>query len=416
MATGVTETHQEKGLSPLQFPDGPLIRWIDGVIQRSLGVENGTRESGVPISDFITSMRLLWLRCVRGFGLLCAFVTILTSATQVSSQSIADIVDRVKPSVAFVLSQGGNQTASGSAFVVDPAGLLVTALHVVADARSVSILLPGGNPQAADVIAVDVPDDLAVLRISQGNLPALPLADVSNLRVGEDIIAVGYPVATLLAPSAVTVTRGIISAIRPPFIQVDAAINPGNSGGPILDSKGNVIGVADWKVVLATVQGLNFAVSADAVRPLLSTARDPAKDHLPLGLPLLTITQIELSYGSGGIGSDRILERAVSCVSPPPRAESLVGVQGNLEASSELRVVTWLSFDGGADFNNPGTFAYLQHDANVRLPPDAQKTSALPNSICVNYAAIRKEFDIFGYTFKVTYMLSFKVWSPAAFP
>src|SRR2546425_12072400 len=100
------------------------IRWIDRVIQRSFGIENGTRKSGVPVSDFITSMRLLWLRCVRGFGLLCAFVTVLTSATQVSSQSIADIVDRVRPSVAFVLSQGDNQTASGSAFVVDPAGLL----------------------------------------------------------------------------------------------------------------------------------------------------------------------------------------------------------------------------------------------------------------------------------------------------
>lgn len=361
-------------------------------------------------------MRLLWLRCVRGFGLLCALVTILTSATQVSSQSIADIVDRVKPSVAFVLSQGGNQTASGSAFVVDPAGLLVTALHVVADARSVSILLPGGNPQTADVIAVDVPDDLAVLRISQNNLPALPLADVSNLRVGEDIIAVGYPVATLLAPSAVTVTRGIISAIRPPFIQVDAAINPGNSGGPILDSKGNVIGVADWKVVLATVQGLNFAVSADAVRPLLSAARDPAKDHLPLALPLLMTTQIELSYESGGIGSDPKRERAVSCVSPPPRAESLVRAQGDLQASSKLKVVTWLSFDGGADFNDPGTFAYLKYDTDVTLPLDTQKTSALPNSICVNYAAIRKYLDIFGYTFKVTYMLSFKVWSPALVP
>lgn len=381
-------------------------------------------QNGVPISELGLSMRAQCLKCIRGMGLLTVLVAILTSATPVSSQSIADIVDRVRPSVAFVLSKGANQTASGTAFVVDPAGLLVTALHVVAEAKTVSILLPGGTPQTADVIAVDVPDDLAVLRILQDNLPALSLGDISSLRVGQDIIAVGYPVANLLAPSAVTVTRGIIRAIRPPFIQVDAAINPGNSGGPILDSKGNVIGVADWKVVMTAVQGLNFAVSADAVRPLLSTVRDPAKDHFPLALPLMTTTQIELAYGSGGIGDQRVTELGVSCASPPPRAESLVGVRGRLEAPLEswanprsVSVVTWLSFDGGADANSPGTFGYLAHNMSATLPADAPGTNAaLPNKVCVNFAAIRTEFDIIARTFKVTYVLTFKVWSPGVVP
>jgi hypothetical protein len=302
--------------------------------------------------------------------------------------------------------------------------LLVTALHVVAEAKSVAVLLPGGTPQTADVIAVDVPDDLAILRIPQSSLPALPLGEVSTLRVGQDVITVGYPIATLLSPSAVTVTRGIVSAIRPPFIQVDAAMNPGNSGGPVLDSRGNVIGVADRKVVMTAVEGLNFAISVDAVRQLLLVAIDQTKDHLPLPLPLMTTIKIELAYGSGGIGDERHTELAVSCISPPPRAESLTGVQGKLQAPTEswaspisMSVVTWLSFDGGGDLGSQDTFGYMSHNASVTTPIDTHGTNAsLPNSICLNYAAVRTEFDFFARTFKVIYLLSFKVWSPSVVP
>jgi S1-C subfamily serine protease len=346
-------------------------------------------------------------------GILLLIASLQATSGPANSQSVADLVDKVRPSVAFVLARGEGQVASGSAFVADAEGLLVTALHVVADARTISILLPGGSPETADVVAVDVPSDLAALRIAQNGLSALSLGNMSTLRTGQDVVVIGYPVATILAPSAVTVTRGIVSAIRPPFIQVDAAMNPGNSGGPVLDSGGNVIGVADWKVVLTGVQGLNFAVSADAVKSLLSTVLDPAKTHSPLPLPLTTTREVELSYESGGIGSQRIDKLGVSCASPPPGAQSLSGARGELHAPSELDVVTWLSFDGGAPLRGQGTFAYLQQNGTTI---ESGNVSPLPNSICLNYAAVRRAFDLIGYTFRVTYRLFYKVWSSAVAP
>lgn len=346
-------------------------------------------------------------------GILLLLASIQATSGPANSQGIADLVDKVRPSVAFVFAKGEGQAVSGSAFVVDPEGLLVTALHVVADARTISILLPGGSPETADVVAVDVPSDLAVLRISQNGLAALPLGDVSTLRIGQDVVVVGYPVATILTPSAVTVTRGIVSAIRPPFVQVDAAMNPGNSGGPVLDTGGKVIGVADWKVVLTGVQGLNFAVSADAVKSLLSTALDPTKTQSPLPLPLTTTREIELSYESGGIGSQRIDRLAVSCASSPPGAQSFSEARGELHAPSELDVVTWLSFESGAPLRGQGTFAYLQQNGTTT---ESGNVSPPPKSICLNYAAVRREFALIGYTFRVTYRLLYKVWSSAVAP
>lgn len=354
----------------------------------------------------------------RCLWILPLLVFILATSGPANSQGIADLVAKVRPSVAFALAQGEGQVASGSAFVADPGGLLVTALHVVADARTISILLPGGSPETANVVAVDVPSDLAVLRIPQNGLAALPLGDASALRVGQDVVVVGYPVATILTPSAVTVTRGIVSAIRLPFVQVDAAMNPGNSGGPVLDTGGNVIGVADWKVVATGIQGLNFAVSADAVKSLLSTTLDPTKSHLPLALPLTTTREVELSYESGGIGSERIDRLAVSCASPPPGTVSFIEARGELHASAFLNVITWLSFDGGAPPRGQNTFAYLLQNGPEVVPTtvESAKERLQPKSICLNYAAVRKNADLFGYTFRVTYKLIFKVWSSAVVP
>ena len=354
-----------------------------------------------------------------GFRILLLMGAVVGLVAPTYSQGIADLVEKARPSVAFVfvrLDNGG--AASGSAFVVDSGGYLITALHVVADAREVSVLLPGGQPQQADVVGVDVVDDLTVLHISQTDLLPLPLGNVAAVRAGQDLIVLGYPLADVLAPSAVTVTRGIISAIRPPLVQVDAAVNPGNSGGPVMDTDGHVIGVADSKVVMRGVEGLNFAISADAVRQLLSTVLDPTKSHSPLTLPLTTTKQVELSYESGGIGSRRIDQLAVSCAQSPPGALSFVAIQAALQTPQELNVITWLSFEGGAALGSHGTFGYLgQNGPQVVLrTAESENASPPPKSICLNFAAERWRPMFVGLTFKVTYTLSYRVWSPAVVP
>jgi S1-C subfamily serine protease len=335
------------------------------------------------------------------------------------SQSLADLVEKARPSVAFVfvrLDNGG--AASGSAFVVDSAGYLITALHVVAEAREVSVLLPGDQPQHADVLGVDVADDLAMLHIPQTDLVPLALTNLAAIRPGQDLIVLGYPLANVLAPSAVTVTRGIVSAVRPPLVQVDAAVNPGNSGGPVLDTDGHVIGVADSKVVMRGVEGLNFAISADAVKQLVSTALDSTKAHTPLALPLTVTKQVELSYESGGIGSRRIDQLAVSCALSPPGALSFTAIQAVLQTPQELNVITWLSFEGGAALGSQGTFGYLgQNGPQVVLrTAESENVSPPPKSICLNFAAERWRPMLVGLTFKVTYELSYRIWSRAIAP
>jgi S1-C subfamily serine protease len=236
----------------------------------------------------------------RGLICLLAIVALSVLVLPAFPQSLADLVDLVRSSVAFVFAQGPDiceKGCSGSAFVVASDGLLITALHVVADAMDVRVRFPGGTAIQADVVAVDVTNDLAILRINQSGLLPLPLAEVGTVRTGQDVIVIGYPHPDLplLAPSAVTVTRGIVSAVRPPRVQLDAAMNRGNSGGPVLDTRGMVIGVADQGY---RGTGLNFAVSADVVTPLLRRALDPTQTRGPLPLPLRITRSVSLVYKS----------------------------------------------------------------------------------------------------------------------
>jgi S1-C subfamily serine protease len=175
---------------------------------------------------------------------------------QAAPISLPDLVQKLKPAVAWVqVRRTRGKDACGSAFTVDPQGLLVTALHVVEDAQAVKVQFPGGTAQSAEVIVVDIPNDLAVLRVdTQGQaLPTLRIAETT--RAGEDAIILGYPLCSGPDP---TVTKGIVSGLNRvgpiggmTVVQIDAAMNPGNSGGPVVTSDGAVIGVADQVLIRA---------------------------------------------------------------------------------------------------------------------------------------------------------------------
>lgn len=183
--------------------------------------------------------------------------------------TVADAAAAVLPSVVSVRASG----ATGSGFVIDQHGHVLTNAHVVADASRITLVLADGRRVDATVIGVDEANDVAVLRASGSGLRPATLGKSAELRVGDPVLAVGSPLGL-----EGTVTAGIVSAVdrraalggngRQTVIQTDAAINPGNSGGPLVNAAGHVVGV---NTAIATLGqngrsgniGIGFAIPID---------------------------------------------------------------------------------------------------------------------------------------------------------
>ncbi|MEB3221944.1 MAG: trypsin-like peptidase domain-containing protein [Candidatus Sericytochromatia bacterium] len=208
---------------------------------------------------------------------------------------IADLVDRVKVAVVNIDTVAHRTVPSqvdafryffegvpdgeptqreekgvGSGFVVAANGLIVTNHHVVRGADKLTVTFHDGKKYAGKVIGQDPGSDLALVKIDAKGLASLRLADPQRLRVGQYVVAMGSPLGL-----SQTVTTGILSAInrdielnaRVGFLQTDAPINPGNSGGPLLNLRGEVIGVNT--AVAARGQGIGFAVPVDTLKSVL---------------------------------------------------------------------------------------------------------------------------------------------------
>ena len=165
----------------------------------------------------------------------------------------------------------------GSAFVYDPDGLILTNHHVVVEASEIRLVFKDGRDVPAQVVGADPPTDVAVLRVAEHGLSALPLGDSDALKVGDWVLAIGNPFGL-----SHTVSAGIVSArgrtIRDldgfgdttgyfDFLQTDASINPGNSGGPLIDLNGRVVGIS--AAIRARSNKIGFAIPINMVRELL---------------------------------------------------------------------------------------------------------------------------------------------------
>jgi S1-C subfamily serine protease len=160
--------------------------------------------------------------------------------------------------------------ANGSGFIISTDGLLITNNHVAGDCEKITITLQDGRSYQPIVVGFDPYTDLAVLKIDAEGLKALSFGDSDKLQVGQMAIAIGNPFGFNY-----TVTAGVVSALGRTLrsetgrmidnvIQTDAALNPGNSGGPLVNSRGEVIGVNT--AIIAMAQGLCFAVSSNLTR------------------------------------------------------------------------------------------------------------------------------------------------------
>ena len=168
----------------------------------------------------------------------------------------------------------GNDTeiGTGTGFVVSADGYLMTCAHVVQGANRIEVQI-GDQKYEAAVIAVEPDDDLALLRIDAQGLSPLGLADSDQVKLGEEIRAVGFPLSSVLG-DGVKVTKGTIAGIvqrkEGKRLQIDAAINPGNSGGPIINSRGQVLGIASSKLIGLELTGVGFCVPSERASALMA--------------------------------------------------------------------------------------------------------------------------------------------------
>ena len=243
-------------------------------------------------------------------------------------RTVQDIYREEGRGVAFIQAEGvsgssvfGQEegTATGSGFVVDEDGTILTNAHVVDGADEVTVSFEeGGEAIDAELKGVDPDSDLAVLKIDPDDvedLTVLPLGDSSDVQVGDPVVAIGNPFGLQR-----TVTTGIVSALQRQIdapsgfsisnvIQTDASINPGNSGGPLLDAQGRVIGI-NSQIATGGGQGsvgIGFAVPVNTAKDLLPRLREGEEiERAYLGVTMATVTgdlasELDLPVDSGAL-------------------------------------------------------------------------------------------------------------------
>ncbi len=202
-------------------------------------------------------------------GILMLSVSI-PARSKADAQDLIDLVRCIKRAVLFlVVARTDGKLVSGTGFVVTKDGRFVTSYHVVKGWRRIFVRMADGTRHEARVVAAFEEMDLAVgaLTTKSQNYRRVALEKSSvEPQQGDEVLVFGYPAGQMLGVEDVTVTRGIVSALREPLIfQIDAAINPGNSGGPVVSIRNQVVtGVAFAQ--LPRFPGINFAVSIYAVR------------------------------------------------------------------------------------------------------------------------------------------------------
>lgn len=197
------------------------------------------------------------------------------------ANSLTALYEQLNPGVVNIQVYVERETLSGagagSGFILDNEGHIVTNNHVIADATQVTVIFYNGLEAEAEVIGVDAESDLAMLKVAQlvDEVHPLPLADSDQVQVGEWVVAIGNPfqlggsmTVGIVSAMGRTIPTGSTPFVIPQAIQTDAAINPGNSGGPLLNLRGEVIGVNAQILSRGTPAnvGVGFAIPANVVR------------------------------------------------------------------------------------------------------------------------------------------------------
>ena len=280
------------------------------------------------------------------------------------------------------------QRGTGSGFIISSDGLILTNAHVVDGADRVTVTLKDGRTIDGEVMGKDDLTDMAVVKIATEKLPTVEFGDSDALQIGEWAIAIGNPLGL-----DNTVTTGIVSGTgrnsaqigvgdkRIDFIQTDAAINPGNSGGPLLNSKGEVIGINT--AIIRNAQGLGFAIPINAARDIAEQLIANGKvEHPFVGIRMTSITpeikaQLKSQYNFDISADTGVLIVDVLPNSPAAKAGLK---QGDIISAIETQEVALPNevqkIVGKAQIGEALNLSVIRQNKNIELPIEV---GILPN-------------------------------------
>lgn len=263
-------------------------------------------------------------------------------ASDNTALSVPDIVKKVGKGVVGVATRSiiqerdgmgvGVQEGIGSGFIINEQGYVLTNYHVIKGAQIVKIICSEGRELNAKIVNYDSNQDIAMVQITENiQMPGVvELGDSDQLQVGESVVAIGNPLGKEFIG---TVTTGIVSAVnrgieidgrKLSFIQTDAAINPGNSGGPLLNTRGQVIGINTAKIGAQGIEGIGFSIPINTVKLKLQALSKPVtkvgiaavnvtdeiarRENLPIGVYIKDI-QPKSAAAKAGLQSGDIITK-----------------------------------------------------------------------------------------------------------
>jgi serine protease DegS len=317
--------------------------------------------------------------------------TLGPARTTVVMQSFADSVARAAPAVVNIYTArvvavrnqpspieqllGDNgpsyrqhvERSLGSGVIVDAKGTIVTNQHVIAGADSIKVQLADGRIAEAAVVGQDPETDIAILELSMGHLPIMPLGRSDTLRVGDIVLAIGSPYGL-----SQTVTQGIVSATGrgqlglatfENFIQTDAAINLGNSGGALIDAQGDLVGIntAVLNRTYGGPEGIGFAIPVNLVRGVMEQIL--AHGHVvrgwlgfvPEDLSQEQAAQLGIGAGGGGITVVEIRLNSPAFEAGMRPGDLVTGLDGDTVRSSQDLVSKVAALKPGAEVELAGS-------------------------------------------------------------
>ncbi len=320
-----------------------------------------------------------------------AIVNVAVASKQKVDDRQTEIPDDMRqffgPGFNFPRQQQGPQIEHGigSGVIVSPDGYIVTNNHVVDGAVDVRVTMSDRRVLAAKVIGTDPLTDLAVIKVEGKDFPSVPWGDATKLRPGQTVLAFGNPFGFRF-----TVTRGIVSALNRPnpspndarkpgqFIQTDAAINPGNSGGPLVDARGEVVGINTFLISgSGTFSGMGFAIPTQIVRPTVEALiRDGKVSHGYMGLGITDVTPENAKFFESKDNRGAIVTQ-VESNSPAAKAGLKIGDLITALNGHEITDASQLQVQVGQ--TRPGTTIKLQvmrDGKGMELPVTLEKMGA----------------------------------------
>ena len=297
-----------------------------------------------------------------------------TFSTDSEALSASEAFEKVAPAVAIVSVSGvidysgiipKETSGIGSGFIINEEGYILTNYHVIKGAKEVVVTLSDGTDANAKVVNYDENQDVAMLKISDDNIKVPAVVELGNsdaLKPGEQVIAIGSPLSKEFGQ---TVTAGIVSAtnrtvktssgVELNLIQTDTAINPGNSGGPLVNTKGEVVGINNMKLASDTIEGIGFSIPINSIKDRIDSLSKPILNlgisvreinselgkqyNMDEGLYIVQVTEFSPAEKAGLKAGDVILKVDGNEITEPNLDKTIATIRGEKGQEVTLTVL-----------------------------------------------------------------------------